>query len=83
MPNYQHLNLERNFWSWLAQAQSDFRLIGEADDLDFISEQARQKLALPLNVSELRKRLGLVAPSLSVVAPKSHLISEPAKPWKA
>ncbi len=80
-PKYEHLHLERKFWQWLQQAQSDFRIIGESRDADFIAEQARAKFASALDARRLRNRLGLGAATI-ITAPKSHAIVEaPAKPW--
>ncbi|GAB4278419.1 MAG: hypothetical protein Kow0029_21660 [Candidatus Rifleibacteriota bacterium] len=81
MPKYQHLNLEKNFWYWLEQAKNDFALLDSTDDVGFIIEQAKQKFSVGLNSSELSQRLGLAVSSISVVTPKSHSISDPAKPW--
>jgi hypothetical protein len=81
MPKYKHLNLEANFWNWLTQAKSDFDHLISTDDVNFIIEQARQKFSLQLGSSDLGRRLGLILPSISLVTPKSHKISNPAKPW--
>jgi hypothetical protein len=82
MPQYKHLNLEQNFWNWLKQARNDFGLIGSSEDVHFISEQVKQKFSVNLNASDLGKHMGLVMPTVSVIAPKSHSIIEPpAKPW--
>src|SRR5207249_355358 len=43
---YTHLNLEKNFWDWLRQAQVDFEIIGESLDPDFITEQAMSKFTI-------------------------------------
>lgn len=81
MPQYRGLNLEKNFWDWLKQAQIDFELLYSTDDAVFISEQARQKFSVRMDASELRKSLGL-ALGVSIILPKSHAIeSTPPKPW--
>jgi hypothetical protein len=79
-PKYRHLNLEQNFWDWLRQAQSDFRLLTTSRDLAVIKEQALAKFAAHLPEDRLRDILGLVAPAV-VTTPKTHVIHEPAKPW--
>ena len=80
-PKYAHLNLERKFWQWLEQAQSDFQIIGQSRDADFISEQVHAKFASTLDARGLKNRLGLGSVNI-ITAPKSHTIVEtPAKPW--
>lgn len=82
MPQYRELNLEKNFWDWLKQAQTDFELLSSSDDAEFISEQARQKFSVRMDASELRKSLGL-ALGASIIVPKSHVIeSAPPRPWE-
>ncbi|OGR08123.1 MAG: hypothetical protein A2511_17755 [Deltaproteobacteria bacterium RIFOXYD12_FULL_50_9] len=82
-PECNHLNLEQNFWNWLKQAQNDFELLGASDDANFISEQAGQKFSVCMDASELRKCLGLaMASSITIITPKEHTISQPAKPWR-
>lgn len=81
MPQYSHLNLERNFWNWIQQAQSDFKLLGSSDDMDFVTEQAKQKFSVRMDAADLRNRLGLAHAS-ATVAPKAHIITEPPKPWE-
>lgn len=82
MPKYRHLNLESNFWSWLAQAQSDFDLLGEIEEAGSITEQVQKKFSLALNASDLSGRLGWVTPSVTATMPKHYSISAPAKPWR-
>jgi|SRR5882724_933168 len=80
-PKYAHLNLERKFWQWLEQAQSDFQIIGQSRDADFITEQVQAKFASTLDARSLKNRLGLGSVNI-ITAPKSHTIVEaPAKPW--
>ena len=82
MPEYKHLNLEQNFWNWLKQARNDFDLIGSSEDVQFIAGQVQQKFSVNINASDLGNRMGLAVPTVSVMIPKSHSISEPpAKPW--
>jgi len=81
MSQYRTLKLEENFWLWLEQAQADFRLIGSRDDAEFIAEQAARKFGVSLNADELRKRLGLSVPVISVITAKSHELSGQPKPW--
>ncbi len=79
-PKYSHLRLEYNFNLWLEQAKADFRTLTNARTPDLIVEQAEMKLGISLGRKGLEEKLGLGAPSLAV-APKSHAIVEPAKPW--
>ncbi len=81
-PECNQLNLEQNFWIWLKQAQIDFELLSSSGDARFISNQARQKFAVPMDESELRKNLGL-ALGAAIIVSKSHTIeSAPPKPWE-
>jgi len=77
MPEYKELYLEKNFWNWLIQAQSDFEYILSTIDSGFITEQAERKFSLRLNL-ELAKGVG----SASIVTPKTHSINGPPRPWK-
>ncbi len=80
-PKCKHLNLEQKFWLWLEQAQTDFQIIGQSRDADFITEQVQAKFASALNAGSLKGALGLGAVNI-ITAPKSHTIVEaPAKPW--
>ncbi|WMI72185.1 nucleotidyltransferase [Aminobacterium sp. MB27-C1] len=82
MEKYKNLNLEKNFWDWLKQAQLDFESITSTLDTHFITEQAQQKFSLKLNQSELSRKLGINLDSEERVTPKVHVISDPAKPWE-
>lgn len=78
---YRHLNLEKNFWMWLRQAQIDFDVIGKSRDVDFIAEQAMTKFGAAIGRASLRSRLGVAAPAI-ITTPKTHTIIEtPARPW--
>ena len=79
----KRLRLEQNFWNWLKQAQVDFDLIGSSDDMDFVTDQAKQKFSVRVNSVELMKQLGLVAGSVTVSTPKAHSINRNSspKPW--
>jgi hypothetical protein len=82
-PECKDLNLEQNFWDWLKQAQIDFELLESSEDTNFIAEQAGQKFSVRMDPSELRKSLGMaMTSSVTVVTPKEHTISQPAKPWR-
>jgi len=75
-------NLEGNFWAWLDQARADFEVISSSNDTNFIAEQALQKFGSCLNANELRDKLGIAIPVVTV-SPKSHrIIESPARPWK-
>ncbi len=82
IPDYQHLKLEQNFWNWLAQAKSDFELMGSSDDAHFIAEQAESKFSIHMNAADLAKRLGVSSATVSIAGPKAHVISAPPKSWK-
>ena len=83
MPEYRHLNLEKNFWTWLAQVQADFTSMLSTDDMTFVCEQISQKLSLNIDSSALRNILGISSLSIPNVAPRRHSISvQPASPWK-
>jgi hypothetical protein len=77
----RRLKLEENFRRWVAQARVDFIKLAASTDPDFITEQAHARFRAPVNVADLRRRLGLGFPSV-VVAPKTVPISEPARPWR-
>ena len=77
----QHLQLERNFFNWLKQAQSDFDHIVSTTDTQFILEQAKQKFSITLNRSELSRQLGVGTASVEIITPKRHEIIEPPRPW--
>ena len=72
--------LEENFRLWLRQVDADFRKIAESADPDFITEQAQQRFGSRLNPAELRQTLAPRTPYVKT-EPKSHTITEPAKPW--
>lgn len=75
-------NLEQNFWAWLKQAQTDFELIASSDNVDFFAEQAALKFSVRVDSEMLKKKLGLVN-TPNMIIPKPHIITEPAKPWRA
>ena len=77
---YRHLNLEENFWRWLAQAKVDFELIQESRDPEFISEQAMTKFGATLSASSLRSKPGMSTATV-YAAPRVSVISAPPKPW--
>jgi hypothetical protein len=72
--------LEENFRLWLRQAKADFKSIAESADPEFITEQAQERFGSRLNPVELRRTFGLGAPYVKT-EPKSHTITDPAKPW--
>jgi Cyclic GMP-AMP synthase DncV-like, nucleotidyltransferase domain len=82
MPECKHLKLEENFWNWLKQVRIDFDILTRSEDAPFIVEQARQKFSARMDVTDLRKSLGL-AQGVSIVVPKAHTIeAAPPKPWE-
>ena len=80
MVQYSHLKLRENFKIWIIQAQNDFDLLDATDDINFITEQAEQKFSINMDAGDLAKRLGLAQGTISIVSPKSHIISAPAQP---
>lgn len=81
MPENKDMHLEQNFRNWLRQAKVDFDLIGSTDDVMFLSEQAAQKFSVRFDAENLKKKLGISTAAFTV-APKSHSISGPSKPWR-
>lgn len=79
--NYAPDNLEASFWSWLEAARSDFKIVANARDVNYLAEQVQAKFALSINKDRLEEKLGLA--SINVVTrPKAHVIPKsPAKPW--
>ena len=80
-PEYAQLNLERNFWNWLEQAQADFKIVTQSRDSNFITEQVKAKFDTAPDQSALRASVGLGTVHV-VTSPKSHQISQPARPWR-
>jgi len=74
------MRLEDNFWMWVEQAKTDFEIIKSSDNLQFITQQATEKFAASPDVSILKGALGVAVPTI-MVKPKSHNITNPAKPW--
>lgn len=79
-----HLRLEEHFFSWLLQANTDFRHITSTNDTEFLSEQLEEKFSLRVNKMELREQLGISAAIEDIVTPKTHTIDrqDSARPWK-
>lgn len=81
-PQFRHLQLEHNFRLWLRQAQSDFKILGESRDADFLSEALQAKLAVNVEPRILKNRLGFGAAHV-VTTPKHHQLPQnPPKPWR-
>jgi hypothetical protein len=79
LPAYQHLDLEQNFWTWLQQAQDDFKALQSPRDAEFLAEHAHQKFATTLDEGMLEQKLGL---GTVATAPKLQIITgASAKPW--
>jgi len=79
-PKYKHLNLENNFWTWLTQAQADFRILAQSRDTKLLTEQAQTKFAVTLDAARLSHALGVASVNV-VTSPKTHTIQEPSRPW--
>lgn len=79
-PQYAHLNLEENFWSWLETARNDFKIISQGREVTYLDEQIHAKLAARIDKNRLQEKLGIA--TVNVVTPKAHIVTEhPAKPW--
>lgn len=78
---YKQLNLERNFYDWLNQAQADFREIVKARDSRLLVEQAMDRFAVRLNEEDIRRKLGLSATTVAVAPKHTVIAEEPARLW--
>jgi len=75
------LNLEKNFWRWLIQAQADFDIIESTENITFIEKQAKERYGVTIDSSSLKKKLGIAVPTM-IVKPENHEISQSTpKPW--
>lgn len=82
MPAYRHLRLRENFVNWVAQANADFAALGSAMDLNFIVEQAEDRLAVRATAGDLGTLLG-ISVGRSIQVGKSHEVPrDSAKPWR-
>ena len=83
-PDCLHLRLEEHFFSWLLQANTDFRHITSTNDIEFLSDQLEEKFSLRVNKMELREQLGINATIGDIMTPKTHTIDrqDSARPWK-
>ena len=77
----QHLYLEQNFWSWLAQAQADFKLLTTSSDFEEFQESAELRLSLRLDKEEVKTWLPKRYSNIAVSTRKTVDISAPPKPW--
>lgn len=78
---YKHLQLEKNFYSWLEMARKDFGLLFSEKitnaDLEFITE----RISLPKNItSSIAKKLGITS-SIEGAASVNIKKEETASPW--
>ena len=78
------LQLERNFYLWLRQAQIDFQNLLDVTDTAFLEENIHAKLALQVSASDLRATLGEAADRIKAPSPKAHTIlaGSAPRPWK-
>lgn len=79
MPQYRHLNLERNFRNWLRQAQIDFDVLRSSTNAYILAEEASSKFSVRVDASCFAEQLG--AKLTTPVPPKVHVIDKPPKPW--
>ncbi len=83
MPQYEHLQLERNFWNWLAQAQADFEMLFSRRNSAFVVEQANAKLGTSLSLGTVAAIIGGIADA-TPAAPHVHVMNrENPKPWRS
>jgi hypothetical protein len=76
------LKLEQNFFNWIDQAISDFNIIDDSRDAQFIEKQAMQKYSISLDVGKLVEALKVNGPS-TTIRPKLYNIDDAApKPWQ-
>ncbi len=78
----RRLRLEDNFQAWLSQAKADFELISTANDADFLAEQVQAKFGSRISPDELRDKLSLPFPNISVPTKTIPIVETPARPWQ-
>lgn len=80
MPAYKHLELKKNFHTWVNQAIRDFELLRNSTHASMITENISQSLSINTNEAHLSAILGLSLVSPSLASPRK--VSEPpSKPW--
>jgi hypothetical protein len=77
------LNLEQNFWYWLEQARVDFSTLKSDENFIVLEEKLKTKFNISVDANKLRKSLGMLSVSPSIITSKEHTIIEPARPWKS
>lgn len=82
MPEYSHLNLEKNFHLWLAQAKSDFDNLRYTNEIANLKEQLNRKFQIEISNDELGRQASQFSGSQSNFKPELHQISDPPRPWK-
>ena len=78
METYKHLNLEKNFFSWLLQAKSDFERFTSGSLNHSINEEISRKFSVHLDlnlISNLKKENLISQPSIQIIS------DAPPKPW--
>lgn len=77
----RELQLEKNFFTWLTQAQTDFKLIFDQSDVSYITEQSRLKFGINFDKVALAKSLGIsITPQ--IVIPKQTIDNTTTRPWR-
>ncbi|MDA4848598.1 nucleotidyltransferase domain-containing protein [Hoeflea poritis] len=83
MPQYGHLHLEENFWSWLAQAQTDFELLNDPKSVAFVSEQIQTKLGTTIPLAAIAGIIDEPAKAETIPSQVHVVTSENPKPWRS
>ena len=83
MPLYEDLQLERNFWNWLAQAQTDFEILFAQKGAVFIREQVQTKFGASLSVGTIAMAIGESANAETIPSQVQILSGENPKPWRS
>jgi len=82
-PEYTHLKLEQNFWSWLRQACADLDLLKRIQDTDELQKFANRKFGTRIKREDLDELEKLLEPPASRAAVPYVITKDPPKPWCA
>ena len=81
MPQSAPLQLEKNFWRWLEQAQQDFDQILKPTSVQRLTEDIEERLSVKLGEADLSNITGLSIPRSSHERPPHQIIEDAPKPW--
>jgi hypothetical protein len=76
-PDFTHLKLEENFYSWLTQAKSDFSQLINGQQAKQISDVLHRGFSIRLGEEILQKNFGFKGSSLQ----KRQITTPSTKPW--